>query len=395
MKEALFLAHRLPFPPNKGEKLRAYHFLRYITQRYATHLVCHIDEERDLEAARHIDLPLVSFSYHFAPRRQRKRRCITALLKSTSLTVAYFYDPKLQDVVEKILRSPELVLVFCSCAPSAEYVLKTNFSGTKIMDFMDVDSEKWQDYSRYIKSPLRWIYAEEARRHRHYEGLIAQKFHHLIFVTEQEAQLFCQKVPTQCPVWVVENGVDLKRFYPEYKSPLLKKGPTLVFTGAMDYWPNAQGICWFRQKVWPLIQKAVPNVELLIVGKDPLPEVKRLSHEPGIQVTGYVKDPRDYLALADVSIIPLQIARGIQNKILEAMAMGKPVVTTPLAAQGLKATPGRDLLVAENPLKFAEQVITLLKDPLLAEKIGKNARLTMEKHYCWTKNLAQLEKLLP
>jgi len=395
MKEAIFIAHRIPFPPNKGEKLRAYHFLKFIAERYSTHLLCHIDEERDLEAAQKIDLPLASIHYHFLPRHKRKQRCLKALFFGGSLTVAYFYNRSLQQVFNTLIRKRPIELVFGSCAPAAEYVFRAGFLGARLLlDFMDVDSEKWRAFSKHTAPPMCWVYALEARRLRAYERRIANTFDHVFLVTEAEARLF-QRVVAEIDVAVIENGVNLERFHPTYQSPLSKEGFVLVFTGAMDYWPNAEGVIWFAQEIFPQIKKVFPEVTFFIVGKDPLPEVKRLSVDPRLRITGYVEDARDYLALADVCVVPLRLARGVQNKILEAMAMGKPVVATSAAVEGIKARPGEHLLVADSPDEFAEAVNLLLRERPLAEKMGKAARKQVEKHYSWEKNLTKLEEFLP
>ncbi len=394
MKEAIFIAHRIPFPPNKGEKLRAYHFLKFIAERYSTHLLCHIDEERDLEAAQKIDLPLASIRYHFLPRSKRKQRCLKALFSGGTLTVAYFYDRSLQQVFNTLIRKRPIGLVFGSCAPAAEYVFRSGFLGARLLlDFMDVDSEKWRAFSKHTAPPLCWIYALEARRLRAYERRIANTFDHVFLVTEAEARLF-QRVVAEIEVAVIENGVDLERFHPAHRSSFTKKGPTIVFTGAMDYWPNAEGVIWFAKKIFPKIKQVLPKTRFYIVGKDPTKEVRRLSQIEGVEVTGFVFDIRDYIIMADVCVAPLRLARGVQNKILEAMAMGKPVVATSAAAAGIKALPGRDLLVVDTAEDFAKAVFILLKDSLLAEKIGKAARKQIEEHYSWPKNLSKLELYL-
>lgn len=396
MREAIFIAHRLPFPPNKGEKLRAYHFLKFLASRYPTHLLCHIDEERDLEAVKKIDLPLRGLHYHFAPRGQRKKRCLKALLLGGSLTVAYFYDRPLQKVFNSLIRKRPIGLIFGSCAPVAEYVFRAGFFGAPLLlDFMDVDSEKWRDFSRRTAPPMRWVYALEARRLRAYERRIAQAFDRVFLVTEAEARLFREKVCDPGNVFFIENGVDLKRFHPSYRSPLRKQGPTLVFTGAMDYWPNAEGVIWFAEEIFPKIRVALPEVRFYIVGKDPIDEVKNLSKIAGVEVTGFVPEVRDYIALADVCVAPLRLARGVQNKILEAMAMGKPVVATSPASEGIKASPGEHLLIADSPESFAQAVISLLRDQSLAQKMGQAARKQVKEYYSWENNLAKLEEFLP
>ncbi len=395
MKKAFFIAHRLPFPPNKGDKLRAYHILSCVCQFFETYLFCHLDDKRDLKEISRLNFPLKDIFYRFRPARLRKLFCLKAL-PSGSLTVAYFYEKSLQKKYDYLLKSVNPSLIFCSCAPAAEYVFRGPPSQAALfLDFMDVDSEKWQAFAQKTPWPYKFIYALEAQRLRAYERQIVQKFHQVFFVSVQEAAIFKAKVSPSPKIQVLENGVDLSFFNPSYMSSLPKTGPTVVFTGAMDYWPNIEGVLWFTKNCWPSIKKTCREATFYIVGKDPPPEIKKLSHrKTGIIVTGFVKDTRDYLALADVCIAPLLVARGVQNKILEAAAMGKPVVATPQAAEGISLVPEKEILIEDKASPFAEKIIKLLQRPQLAQKIGGQARQRMEKEYSWEKKLAVLKQIL-
>ncbi len=395
MKKAFFIAHRLPFPPNKGDKLRAYHILRRLSQRFETYLFCHLDDARDLEEVSRLDLPLKGVFFRYRSARHRKLACLRALPKG-SLTVAYFYERSLQKEYDRLLQEASPSLIFCSCAPAAEYVFCGPAPGARLfLDFMDVDSEKWAAFSQKTPWPYRLLYALEARRLRAYERRIAREFHRIFFVSAQEAALFREKVLSNEKISVLENGVDLEFFSPSYRSALPKEGPSVVFTGAMDYWPNIEGVLWFARNCWPRIKRALPEARFYVVGKDPPSEIRELPQkERGIVVTGFVRDARDYLALADVAIAPLLVARGVQNKVLEAAAMARPVVATPQAAEGLSLLPGEEILVEEEPSLFAEKVIELLREPRRAREIGKRARQRMEKEYSWEKKLAVLDRFL-
>ncbi len=395
MKKAFFIAHRLPYPPNKGDKLRAYHILKHLSQKFETYLFCHLDDERDLEEVSGIDLPLAGIYFTFRPSRQRKLFCLRALPKG-SLTVAYFYERKLQKDYNSLLLEKRPSLIFCSCAPAAEYVFRgPETNATLFLDFMDVDSEKWRALSRKASQPYRAIYALEAKRLRAYERKIVENFERVFLVSENEAALFAKKVLESPKISVLENGVNLDFFTPTYQSSLLKEGESVVFTGAMDYLPNAEGVLWFVENCWAKIKEIFPRARFYIVGKDPLPEIRNLPKKwPGVIVTGFVKDARDYLALADVCVAPLLVARGVQNKILEAAAMGKAVVATPQAAEGLSLRIGEEILVEEKASDFAEKIIKLLDRPDWARALGKRARLRVEKDYSWEKKLAVLDRYL-
>ncbi len=397
MKRLFFIAHRLPFPPNKGDKLRAYHILKYLSLRFdEVYLFTHLDDVRDLEEVRRIDLPLKGIFYRFRSARIRKLRCLKALV-SGSLTVAYFYEKGIQKAFNRLVREKASSLIFCSCAPSAAYVFKGPKMQTKLLlDFMDVDSEKWQAFARKKRGLMARIYALEAKRLRAFEKKIVGFFDQVFLVSEDEAALFKAKVLASTKVSVLENGVDLSFFSPSYQSKLPKLGKTIVFTGAMDYWPNAEAVLWFARNCWPKIKKAFSEVYFYVVGKDPFPEVKALSRrDDKIIVTGFVPEARDYLALADVCIAPLQIARGVQNKVLEAAAMGKAIVATPQAAEGLNFKEGKEIFVSKDSEDFTQKVLEFLRDQELALTVGQAARQRVEKEYAWEKKLARLEAFLP
>jgi sugar transferase (PEP-CTERM/EpsH1 system associated) len=195
-------------------------------------------------------------------------------------------------------------------------------------------------------------------------------------------------------VTAVPNGVDLDYFSPRASESAERQPPTLVFSGVMDYRPNVDGVAWFVRSILPSIRTAVPDVRLFIVGNRPSKTVQRLASDPGVIVTGFVPDVREYVARG-VSIAPLRIARGIQNKVLEAMAMGRPIVATPQAFEGIDAEPGRDLMVAADEREFAARTIECLQDSGHAGRLGKAARARAEQRYSWSKNLALLDELLP
>jgi len=264
------------------------------------------------------------------------------------------------------------------------------------MDFVDVDSDKWAQYARYASFPKSWIYKLESKRLSKYERKVAEYFQHSIFVTDSEVKIFKNKNPHIKNVTAIPNGVDLDYFSPKYgQHPApSNQQPVLVFTGAMDYFANIDGVVWFTKEILPLIKKEIPEIRFYIVGSNPTKEVLLLSSNNGVTVTGYVTDTREYLGKATVVVVPLRIARGIQNKILEAMAMGIPVVATPQAFEGIEAQPGRDLIFGENPEKIAEGVIKLTREAFLRKSLGDNARRVIENNYCWTKNLERLDRIL-
>jgi sugar transferase (PEP-CTERM/EpsH1 system associated) len=281
---------------------------------------------------------------------------------------------------------------------------------TRIMDFVDVDSEKWVQYSKHARFPMSWVYALEGRRLADYERKVAENFNHSILVTEAEKKIFQRKNPHIQNVSVIPNGVDLDYFSPTFSQRQATRNqqlgssnqppetsnqqPVVVFTGVMNYFANVDGVVWFTKEILPLIRKEIPEIRFYIVGSNPTKEVLSLALDSSVTVTGYVPDTREYLKMATVVAAPLRIARGIQNKVLEAMAMGIPVVATPQAFEGIEAEPGRDLILGGDVRKIAEGVIGLVKEGSLRKSIGDNARRIVEKNYCWAKNLEKLDNVL-
>jgi sugar transferase (PEP-CTERM/EpsH1 system associated) len=281
----------------------------------------------------------------------------------------------------------------------AEYLYRSRHANGKIrralrvMDLIDVDSAKWRQYAEQSRWLTSCIYRYEARHLADYERRIAKNFDHVLVVSEQEKNVFPGGGDTP-NLEAMSNGVDLEYFRPDRFVTHATARPTLVFTGAMDYLANIDGIKWFVELVFPRVQAAVPDVELLIVGSKPTQEIERLGRLRGVVVTGFVEDVREYLARASVSIVPLRVARGIQNKVLEAMAMGKAVVCTPQAFEGIRATPDKEIVVAESADAFAAATIDLLVDRSRAQQMGLAARQCVEKGYTWEENLGLLDRIL-
>jgi len=395
----IFICHRIPYPPNKGDKIRSYNLLRYLSRDHEVYLFCLIDNYRDIDHLNHLKSMVKHVFYDVINPKLKKAISCTALFAGTSISTRYFYSAKLQKAVDNVLEKEGVDLIFCFSSPTAEFVFRSTYykRGVKdsiwAMDLIDMDSEKWSDYAKRSKWPQALIYSMEAKYLLKYETRIAKEFDQLFLVSEAEKALFLRKIKAN-NVTALPNGVDLTFFSQNHRSPLKKSGPTLVFTGAMDYWPNVDGVTWFATEIFPKVRELFPTAKFFVVGGDPAQEVKRLSRIAGVRVTGFVKDVRDYLSIADVCVVPLRIARGIQNKILEAMAMGKPVVTTHKALQGIGANPERDVFVADAPSEFAEHIIRILSNPRLASTVGSNGRRCVEKNYSWERSYSILSSTL-
>jgi polysaccharide biosynthesis protein PslH len=393
----LYIAHRIPYPPNKGDKIRTFHEIKYLSQFFHIDLVTFADTPSDMifEA----NLKKYCRQVHVFPLNPLwgKIKGLKSLLLGKSIAEGYFFDTRANKKIAVLLKKNTYQAVFCFSSPTAEYVFQ-NLSDIPrkttrlIMDFCDVDSDKWQQYAEKTRFPMNQLYRLEASRLLAYEKKINQSFDASIFVSENEADLFRQYVPEARNIVPVSNGVDFTYFSGQVPEKNNNESPTILFTGAMDYHANVDGVTWFAKKIFPLLKQRIPAIRFVIVGSNPRPAVTALAQTANITVTGYVDDIREYYQAADVSVVPLRIARGIQNKVLEAMAMGLPVVCTSAALSGIQAIPGKDVIQADDETAFADAVELLIKDKKLARKTADSAGHTVRTRYAWS---ACLEKLNP
>ena len=394
----LFLTHRLPWPPNKGDKIRSHHILRRLAQRHEVFLACLVDDAADLQFIDELKPYVRQVLYDRIDARRKPVAALGAILRNEPITVRHFYSARLARQIDALLDREEMDAFFCFSSPMAEYLFTSRHAtgrisrAIRVMDLIDVDSYKWRQYADRSGILMSAAYRYEASRLAEYETRITNEFDRLFLVSEQEKR-HMPAGSCQDRLRSMSNGVDLEYFSPAPCADAAE--PTIVFTGVMDYWPNVHGVRWFTERVYPRIRAVVPGVKFLIVGSKPVREVLRLAAIPGIEVTGFVEDVRPYLRRANVCIVPLEIARGLQNKVLEAMAMGKAVVSTPDALEGIRAEIGRDVIVADDEGAFAERTIALLNNVSYAEQVGRNARRCVEEHYSWDANLAALEEILP
>jgi sugar transferase (PEP-CTERM/EpsH1 system associated) len=391
VEDLLLLIHRIPYPPNKGDKIRSYHLLKHLARHYRVHLATFVDDPDDWQYVPHVEA--LCASSHFAAMQPRLARVksLGALLKNRSLSLEYYRDKGIARWVGKTVAAHgiERVLVFSSAM--AQYADPYR-AARRVVDFVDVDSDKWRQYAQKKSFPMSWLYQYEADRLLSYERQVARDYDASLFVSAPEAALFRTLAPeSSVKIGHFSNGVDTDYFSPHdvHASPYAAGERALVFTGAMDYWPNVDAVQWFCDEVFPQLRTRFPELRFYIVGSRPSPAVQALGQRPGVKVTGTVPDVRPYIAHAAVAVAPLRIARGIQNKVLEAMAMATPVVVSPQALEGIDAVPGSELVLAEDALAFAAAVATLLTGlDSAAAAIGQAARAKVQSRYSWSSNLA-------
>jgi sugar transferase (PEP-CTERM/EpsH1 system associated) len=394
LKDLLFLAHRIPYPPNKGDKIRSLHLLRHLSGRFRVHLGAFIDDDEDWQYVD--DVNALCASSCILPLRPAvaKLRSLFGLVSAEPLSVRYYRSRAMRDWVTKVMRESRIRNVVVFSSAMAQFV-PASIEGLKVMDFVDADSEKWRQYASTRHWPFNWIYARESRYLLRYDRAIAAQFDRSFFVSEAEAALFKNLAPeSRGKIDCLGNGVDTEYFSPdrEYPDPYGNEGPVLVFTGAMDYWPNVDAVSFFTARVFPLIRAKILNARFYIVGSRPATAVKALQKTAGVVVTGRVNDIRPFLHHAALSVAPLRIARGVQNKVLEALAMNKPVLATPPAMEGILRSAEADILVAENPEDLAGQAVQVLH-----RGDNKNARANRElilRNYSWSRNLQKLDTIL-
>lgn len=399
MSDLLFLAHRIPFPPDKGDKIRSWHLLAHLAQHFDVHLGCFVDDEADWRHLEHLQRCCASVRAVKLRPQWRRWYSLKQVATGTALTFGYFESAELSAWVAetRARRRPAVELAFSSAM--APYLREAAAESLRVIDFVDLDSEKWRQYAER-KSPLTaWLYRREARLLAAAERAIVETVDLALFVSESEAAVMRSRCAAgRDRIHSVENGVDSDYFDPSraYEQPAAAtgSGPVLVFTGAMDYWPNVDAVRWFADTVLPLVWAEAPEVRLWVVGARPTAEVRNLAQDPRIVVSGRVPDVRPWLAAADVVIAPLRIACGVQNKVLEAMAMAKPLVCTSQALSGIAATVGRELLVADDAAPTAATVLHLLADGERRQRLGEAARRRILQRYRWAHCLAALDRLL-
>lgn len=381
-----YLAQRVPYPPDRGDKIRTFNEIRYLSRKHEVHVFCLADGVEDMDNV--TGLSAYAASVTAVPRTglASKVRALVALCTGRPFSVGYFDEARLHQLIERerARLKPDLALAFSS--GMAQYVERLE-DLPRIMEFCDLDSLKWEQYAARGRPPMSWAYATEARRLLAYERQIAYGFDHSIVCTSREQDDFERLIP-RATVTYIANGVDLE-FFSGGRTP--KEPDRLVFTGVMDYLPNVDAVVWFCEQVLPAVQRKVPGATFTICGSRPSATVRALAARPGVTVTGRVDDVRPYLDAAAVAVVPIRLARGIQNKLLEAMAMGLPCVSATAAWTGIEVAGDSGVLIADEPDAFADHVVTLLTDHDLRVRAGCAARSAVERHYSWAAQLAALD----
>lgn len=383
------LCHRVPYPPDKGEKIRAWHLLSRLAGNAEVHLFATADPPDDVRHASFLEGRFESVTLAPIHLPARKVVCLSLAGTPLPLTLPAFFSPVLWRAVKRraVEAPPDVVLIESSAMGSYLFALP---GVPAVVDFVDVDSEKWAAYARRFRGPGRLVYGREARTLRRVERWLAARCRTSIVTTEREAAAL-RRIAPRADVRVVRNGVDTEFFRPDGSAP---EPDTVVFFGAMDYDANVDAVVWFHDAILPILRRRRPGLRFIVAGARPAPAVQALARAPGVEVTGFVEDIRPVVRRAGVCVVPLRVARGVQNKLLEAMALGVPVVATSAAADGIDGRRGDEMRVADDPVAFADAVDALLGDPDARAALATAGRRLVESQYGWAPQAERLRDLL-
>ncbi len=393
--DILYLAHRIPYPPTKGEKLRAFHAIRHLSARHRVWCACFVDRRADLH-----HVPALAAHCHRLEAIPRNRlaalfRGAAGLMRGMTVTESYFSHARMEETVKRWARETDFDAVIAFSSSMGQYIPMAR-AKRRIVDFCDLDSRKWMDYAANARGLPRVLYQAEGRRLERVERHWIEHADASVFITAAEAGPWLKSL-WRDKLHVVGNGVEQAQSPGRDGVPPAGGGsgaPRVGFSGEMSYWPNVDAVCWFVRDCWPAIRAAHPDAVFEIVGRNPAAAVLQLARQPGVVVTGEVRDVGEYVRRWTIAVAPLRIARGLQNKVLEAMAHARPVVLTTAAATGINAVDGRDWLIADEPEHFIRGVGELIADPDRAARLGAAARAHVIEHHQWPVEMAKLELLL-
>lgn len=391
--QILFLVHRVPYPPNRGDRIRSFHMLDYMSGRADVHLAFPTPQPPDEETMRALRKRCRRVAAEPLGWGARWLRAARSLAMGRTATEGLFQCPALHRVVRRWSEEIRFDAVVVFCSSMAQYLDARGLDGVPaVIDLVDVDSQKWFDYAAQSRGPKRWLFSLEGRRLRRLEATLAERARAVTVVSDAEAGLYRRFSP-KAAVHAIGNGVDLDYFRADPAAEACES-PRCVFVGALDYRANVEGARWFCREVWPEIHRRVPGAVFTLVGSNPTAAARRLAELPGVELAADVPDVRPYLDDAAMVVVPLRVARGIQNKVLEALARGKAVVASPPSLDGLELDRAVHVRQAATPEEWIAAVTQLLDDPLARDRLGREGRKHVQQHYCWETRLKPFGALL-
>jgi sugar transferase (PEP-CTERM/EpsH1 system associated) len=387
----LFLSHRLPYPPDKGERIRAFHELKYFGERHEVDLMCFADSPEGAEHEDACRLICRSVSVEVLSRTTRLLRAAWAGIRGQSMSNAFFYSPKFARNVREALQQRSYDLIFVYCSSMGRFIPQPA-PAPIVADFVDADSAKWAQYAQICRPPLSWLYKREARAVAASELSLGSRAVLSLTTTAHDARELCALHNYRFSAEVMPNGVEV----PEISgtsdcSAILNLKPFVVFVGTMNYRPNADAAVFFAREIFPLIRRIHPRLNYVIVGRDPSRSVQRLARIPGVTVTGRVPDVYGYLRNAEASVAPFRISQGFHNKIAESLAVGTPVVTSERAAAGIGLSEEDGLYTAEAPDQFTEMLDYILRNTNIRSRL-RDSSAALRTRLSWETRLRRLEQ---
>ncbi|QFT78024.1 TIGR03087 family PEP-CTERM/XrtA system glycosyltransferase [Erythrobacter sp. THAF29] len=397
MGDILFLAHRVPFPPNRGDKIRAHHLLKKLAKIAPVHVGC-LSETAEDKAGQN-ELARIATTCCVANRSKSLVLAgVESVLAGKPVSLTAFHSPRLEKWVRRTIAERDIDTIVVFSGQMGQYVPE-DFGGRVIIDLCDVDSAKFEDYAR--AGSRVWLNEREGRLLAREEERLGKRADATVLISDDEAKLFRGRLsdPSNVDVHAIGNGIDAAFFDPARVDPqpemAVRPGPHFVFTGQMDYQPNERAALWVIEQLLPTIRHCFGTAEFHVVGRSPTAEILRHDGRPGVTVWGEVPDVRPFLATADIALAPLMIARGVQNKVLEAMAMERAVLLTPEAATGISATDGEHWIVEQADAEaMTRRAAAYLGDPGAKARMGSAARRFVLDHHDWDAMLAPLEMLV-
>lgn len=399
--DILFLSHRLPFPPNKGEKLRTFYQIKQLTESgHRVTVYSPLDNQMDVYLSEEFEeLNQVKSKLFKLPIKPA--RLLKGLVVGESLSEANFFSTELQQQFEQDLVAGRFEAIVCTSSAMAKYLFDSKAYSSLanppklLMDFMDLDSDKWRQYSEQSSGPMAWLYKRECQKVGELEQRSQQLFDACYFIAQAEVDLFQKQIGANGNVKILGNGLNQQEFYPpENKIAPATDAPVFIFTGVMDYKPNVDAVLWFVEHCWAEVKAKYAKAKFIVAGMNPSSEIQTLSSDESIVVTGFVDDILPYFHQADYFVAPFRLARGVQNKVLQAFACGLPVITTPMGAEGIPCFDNEQLLLAETPEQFVEAIDRLQNTAELRNKLATNALELIQQEFSWQGKLKPLVEQL-
>jgi sugar transferase (PEP-CTERM/EpsH1 system associated) len=393
----LFLVHRIPYPPNKGDKIRSFNILKMLSQHYRVYLATFVDEPEDQIYVNELSNWCEGVIALNQNKTIAKLKGLSGFLTNQAISIPYYSNRKLKKWIKNTIEAESIERCLVFSGVMAQFLNEnTSLLRSTVIDFVDVDSDKWHQYAENKSGVKRWFYRRESRLLSKFEHEYSLKSAFSTFVSEDEANVFINSIfsPPKQKVKGIRNGVDTDFFDAKnsYSSSVEIKKKSVVFTGAMDYWANIDAVIWFSKKVWPVVLEKLPDATFYIVGSRPSVEVCNLTGKNNTVVTGRVEDVRPFIANANLSVAPLRIARGIQNKVLEALSMSRPIVLTSMAAEGISHESTDGYWIEDDAKEMANKVLNVLKNESISE--FPEHRAFVQSEFSWDSEMRKLADLI-